>query len=86
MFSFKQMYNENLTHRLKVQTRFELENVLVNGETLRVRLVAEPAEQSGVMLAKLLIKTNACKRKHCYRRNDTKSLPKVQNNTVKLRK
>lgn len=48
-----------------------LENVLVNEETLRVRLVAEPAEQSGVMLAKLLIKTNACERKHRYRRNDT---------------
>lgn len=48
-----------------------LENVLVNEETLRVQLVAEPAEQSEFMLAKLLIKTNACKRKHRRRRNDT---------------
>lgn len=59
------------TYRTKLYTRYVLENVLVNEETLRVQLVAEPAEQSEFMLAKLLIKTNACKRKHRRRRNDT---------------
>ncbi len=52
----------------------------------RVQLAAEPAEQSGFMLAELLIKTKAYARKHRCPRNDTLSLSKVLNKTIKLRK